>query len=126
MKKLLTAVLLTVCAYTVSAQQTIKLDELSNHIGDSVIVSGKVFGGRYLSKSENAPTFLNVGGDFPNQLLTLIVWGKDRSNFKTAPEEAYKGRHVQVAGKVELHRGKPQITLYNDTQIAIQTEEPGT
>ncbi len=122
MKKLLTVVLLIISSYAASAQQTIKLDELANHIGDSVVVSGKVFGGRYLSKSENAPTFLNVGGDFPNQLLTLVVWGKDRTNFKSAPEEAYKGRQVQVAGKVELHRGKPQIILYNDAQIAIKAE----
>ena len=120
MRKLLTAVVLLASTYTVSAQQAIKLEELSNFIGDSVIVSGKVFGGRYLSKSENAPTFLNVGGDFPNQLLTLVVWGKDRNNFKMAPEEAYKGHHVQVAGKVELHRGKPQIILYKDDQIVIQ------
>jgi hypothetical protein len=124
MRKLLTAVLLLASTYTVSAQQTIKLEELSNFIGDSVIVSGKVFGGRYLSKSENAPTFLNVGGDFPNQLLTLVVWGKDRSNFKMSPEIAYKGRQVQVAGKVELHRGKPQIILYKDDQIVIQKETP--
>jgi hypothetical protein len=68
----------------------------------------------------NAPTFLNVGGDFPNQLLTLVVWGKDRSNFKNAPEEAYKGQEVQVAGKVELHRGKPQMILYHDNQITIK------
>jgi hypothetical protein len=122
MKKMLTAALLTICAYTASAQQTIKIEELSNHIGDSVIVSGKVFGGRFLSKSENAPTFLNVGGDFPNQLLTLVVWGKDRSNFKSAPEDAYKGQEVQVAGKVELHRGKPQIILYRDNQIAIKAQ----
>ena len=116
------AVLLTIGSFTVSAQQTIKLDELSNHIGDSVIVSGKVYGGRYLSRSENAPTFLNVGGDFPNQLLTLVVWGKDRTNFKTAPEEAYKGRQVQIAGKVELHRGKPQIIIYDDAQIVLKAE----
>jgi len=120
MKKMLTAVLLIISAYSASAQQTIKLEELSNHIGDSVIVSGKVFGSRYLSKSENAPTFLNVGGDFPNHLLTLVVWGRDRSNFKKAPEQAYKGRQVQVAGRVELHRGKPQIILYRDDQIALQ------
>lgn len=120
MRKLLTAASLIICTYTLSAQQAIKLEELPNHIGDSVIVSGKVFGGRYLSRSDNAPTFLNVGGDFPNQLLTLVVWGKDRSNFKDAPEEAYKGREVKVAGKVELHRGKPQIILYKDDQITIQ------
>lgn len=122
MKNLLTVVLLTIGAYTASAQQSIKLEEISNHIGDSVIVHGKVFGSRFLSKSEDAPTFLNVGGDFPNQLLTLVVWGKDRSNFKSAPEEAYKGQEVQVAGKVELHRGKPQMILYRDNQIAIKTQ----
>ena len=120
MKKILTAALLIIGTHTLSAQKAIKLEELPNHIGDSVIVSGKVYGGRFLSRSENAPTFLNVGGDFPNQLLTLVVWGKDRSNFKIAPEEAYKGHEVKVAGKVELHRGKPQIILYKDDQIVVQ------
>ena len=120
MKRLLTVISLTLCTYIASAQKPIKLEELSNHIGDSIIVTGKVFGGRYLSKSENAPTFLNVGGAFPNQLLTLVVWGKDRVYFKTAPEEGYTGQVVQIIGKVELHRGKPQIILYNEKQISTE------
>jgi DNA/RNA endonuclease YhcR with UshA esterase domain len=119
MKRLLTAISLFLCTYIASAQKAVKLEELSNHIGDSIIVTGKVFGGRYLSKSENAPTFLNVGGAFPNQLLTLVVWGKDRTSFKGAPEETYPGQLVQIAGRVELHRGKPQIVLYHDRQITM-------
>ncbi|MEO6540843.1 MAG: hypothetical protein ABIN74_07645, partial [Ferruginibacter sp.] len=50
-----------------TAQTTIKLDEVSQHIGDSVTVCGKVTDMRYFENSKNKPTFLNMGARYPNQ-----------------------------------------------------------
>jgi hypothetical protein len=62
------------------SQTTIKLEEISKHVGDSVKVCGKVYGIRYLEQSENSLTFINIGGSYPNQLLTVnksakSLWG---------------------------------------------------
>ena len=42
------------------AQDTIRVEDASKHIGDSVTVYGKIYGGIFLDKSKNQPTFLNM------------------------------------------------------------------
>ena len=55
---------------------------------------------------------------FPNQLLTLVVWGSDRKNFSNTPEIFYINKNVRVSGKVMLFKEKPQLVLYSEKQIA--------
>ncbi|MBB1287271.1 hypothetical protein HRH25_23045 [Flavisolibacter sp. BT320] len=106
------------------SQKDIKINELSNHTGDSVTLKGKVFGIRYLESAKNAPTFINVGGVFPNQLLTIVIWGNVRKNLGYAPEEKpYVNGFAKVSGRVELFRGKPQIVITNPSQLSILYDE---
>ncbi len=99
------------------AQTEIKLEDVSKHIGDSVVITGKIYSGRYLHNSKGAPTLLNMGDMFPNQLLTLVVWGSDRKNFSNLPEIFYINKNVRVSGKVTLFKEKPQLVLYSEKQI---------
>src|SRR5688500_3066901 len=109
MKQLLVILLLT-ATYTSWAQKEIKLEELSSHIGDSIKVKGKIYGVRYLQSAKNTPTFINVGGTFPNQLLTIVIWGDVRKKLGYAPEEKpFADGVAVVSGKVELYKEKPQI-----------------
>ncbi|RYG29811.1 MAG: hypothetical protein EOO01_37670 [Chitinophagaceae bacterium] len=119
MKKLLT-VLAFMAAISAHAQKEIKIDELSSYTGDSVTVKGKIFGVRYLESAKNTPTFINVGGAFPNQLLTIVIWGDVRKKLSYAPEEEpYVNGFTKVSGRVELYRGKPQIVVTNPSQLSI-------
>lgn len=107
-----------------SAQEVIDLKDVSKHIGDSVLVCGKIFSGRFLPRSEGSPTLLNMGGLYPDQLLTLVIWGKDRQPFNGIPEKLYKDQDVCVTGKIEMFKDKPQIVLYMEItgryrQIAV-------
>ena len=123
MKGLLTVLTLfvTLC---VSAQTEIGLDELASHVGDSVIVKGKIHGVRYLESAKNTPTFINVGGAFPNQLLTIVIWGDVRKKLNYAPEEKpYVNGFAKISGKVELYKGKPQIVIMNPSQLTILYDE---
>src|SRR5882757_3075930 len=119
MKKLLTiaAVFVSVTTY---AQTTIKIEELSAHIGDSITVCTTIYGGKFFDKPGNAPTLLNAGAAYPNSPLTLVIWSDLRAKYKTPPEELYKGKAVCIAGKVILFKEKPEIVIYAAEQIIMQ------
>ena len=103
-----------------SAQQKIDLGEVDKHIGDSVTVCGKIFGGKFLSSSNNQPTFLNMGAEYPNQLLSIVIWGNTRKLFSYKPEEKLKNKNVCVTGKIETYKNKPQIVIQQVQQIQEQ------
>ena len=101
------------------AQKEIKTTEAANHVGDSVTMTGEIMGARFLTGSNGRPTLMNMGAPYPNQHLTLIILGENRSQFSGAPEMLYNNTMVRVWGKVELFKGKPQIVLKSEKQIQV-------
>jgi hypothetical protein len=104
------------------SQTTIKLEDASKHVGDSVNVCGKVSGGIYLEDMEESPTFLSLGPAYPDQLLTLMIPKDQRGKYETAPETIYVEKDVCVLGKIVIVRDLPQITVYKKEQIKITTK----
>jgi len=104
----------------VQAQQEIKIDELNKHIGDSVTVCTKVYGGIYLDRSKDTPTLLNAGGNYPEAPLTILIWAEARKQFKGAPEVFYKDKNICVTGKIILYKDKPEIVVYEEKQIVLK------
>lgn len=102
------------------AQITIQPKDAPKYIGQTVTVCGKIYGGKYLDAVKNKPTFLNMGALYPNQLLTVVIWGDSRRNFSYAPEEKLKNKMVCVTGKVETFKGKAQITIDKESLIKEQ------
>ena len=100
-----------------NAQQKITLEEVSKHVGDSVVICGKIFGGKFLNTANNQPTFLNMGAAYPDQLLTIVIWGNTRKLFAGKPEEKFKGKTVCVTGKISVFKNKPQIVVERIEQI---------
>jgi len=120
MRKTLLTILLFCSASYLKAQQKITLQEVSKHIGDSVAVCGKIFGGKFLDAVNNKPTFLNMGAAYPDQLLTIVIWGSTRKLFAYKPEEKLKNKMVCITGKIELFKNKPQIVLQQPAQLQEQ------
>lgn len=123
MKFLFTFLLSIIITNLTHAQKAIKLEDIAQHIGDSVLIEGKVYSGRFLSNSEGAPTLLNLGALYPNQKLTLVIKGTSRKNFDAAPEVSYTDQMVWVKGKLELFKGKPQMILWSKVQIGVIEQE---
>lgn len=118
MKKFLVFFAFTIaCAGTASAQTMIAAKDAAKHIGDSVTVTDKVFGGKAFSPSNM--TLLDIGGYNPNQLLTIMIPGADRAKFKGAPENDYKGKDVSVTGKIILYKNKPEIIVNDPKQLKL-------
>jgi micrococcal nuclease len=103
-----------------SYAQQIKPEEAKNHIGDSLTVCGSVDGGKYLENANRQPTLLDMGGSYPNQALTLLIWGDNRSRFSYKPEEALRGKEVCVTGKIILYKDKPEIILDSEAQVKVK------
>lgn len=106
-------------AASASCAGAISWDKASRSMGRTATVRGKVAGTRYASSSNGAPTFLNLGVDYPNpRRFTVVIWGRNRSNFGT-PERTYRGRVICVRGLVRAYRGRPEIHASSRSQIAF-------
>lgn len=120
MHKTLCILITFIAIIDISAQQKITLAEINKHIGDSVTVCGKITGGKFLDAVKNQPTFLNMGAAYPNQLLTVVIWGNTRKLFSYKPEELLKAKEVCVTGRIELFKEKPQIVVTQVAQLQVQ------
>ncbi len=107
-------------AFSVSAQSKINLEEVAQHMGDSVRVCGKVFGTRFLENSNGRPTLINMGGAYPNELLTVVIYGDDREKFAGKPEEICNNKNICVTGRIVTFKGKAQIIITAPEQLVIQ------
>lgn len=120
MKKGLVALAAILLSASLYAQQEIKIDELGKHVGDSVTVCTKIFGGVYLDRSKNTPTLLNAGGNYPDAPLTLVIWADAREHFENKPEVFYKDKQVCIKGRISIYKEKPQIVIYDEQQLTIK------
>jgi DNA/RNA endonuclease YhcR with UshA esterase domain len=123
--KLFTLLLLSFSFLNSYAQKEIKLEELKDHIGDSVILQGKISEVHYLESAKNKPTLINIGGVYPNQLLTIVIREDVRSQLHLTPSSKDIGNKVWVAGKIEVYNNKLQIVIRQPKQIDIIQDSQG-
>ena len=111
--------LFSVCIISMAHGQTsIKLDEVSSHIGDSVTVCGKVSGMRYFENSKDKPTFLNIGAKYPNQQLTVVIWESVKTLF-TGKVEDLVDKEICITGRIILYKERPEIVIEKPEQIVV-------
>ncbi len=102
-----------------SFAQTFTPEEATKHIGDSIKVCGKIFGGRFFETSNNSPTLLNMGAAFSASPLTIMIPGNVRVKMGYAPEIELRDKNVCVTGTVILFKGKTEIIVYNLAQLEV-------
>ena len=120
MKKGLSVIFILLLSAVVHGQQEIKLEDLNKHVGDSVTVCTKIYGGIFLDRSKDTPTLLNAGDKYPNAPLTVVIGADARQKFKEKPELFYKDKEVCITGKISLYKEKPQIVVYSEQQIVVK------
>lgn len=101
-----------------SAQTQISIDSVSAYIGKTVKVCDKV-AGTFFTKGDKPVTYLNLGADYPNTKLTIVIFQKDLINFPLTPSVHYKGMDVCVTGEVGTYKDKLQIIANKAEQIEI-------
>jgi hypothetical protein len=89
----------------------IDIKDAANHVNQDVIVSGKVYGYKVLE----GLTLVNLGAAYPDQLMTLVLRGD-----ATAIAADLDGKTIQITGKIELYKGKPEIVVRDPKMITKQ------
>ena len=107
---------LVLVASVAHAQKPLTTAEARDHVGEKSTVCGDVVGAHYAASTRGSPTFINLDKPYPNQVFTALIWGSDRRKFGD-PEEAYKGRHICVTGKISDYKGVPEIVVSDPSQI---------
>jgi hypothetical protein len=93
-------------------------EEAASHVGENATVCGLVASARYAAQATAAPTFLDFGKPYPNQIFTAIIFGSDRAKFG-APEISLREKQVCVTGEIFLYQGKPEIILRDPKQLIL-------
>ncbi len=119
MKKISVTLLSLFIIAVVSAQTSIKLEDASKHIGDSVTVCGLVADMRYFENSKNKPTLLNIGAKHPDAPLTVVIWENARALFTTKVEDLMN-KNICITGRIILYKDKPEIIIDKPDQIVVQ------
>ena len=86
----------------------IDIKDAANHVNENVIVSAKVYG----FKALEGMTLVNLGAAYPDQLMTVVLRGD-----AAAMAAELDGKTIQVTGKIELYRGKPEIVVRDGKMI---------
>lgn len=112
MKQSLTLLLLLI-GIASFAQTKIAASDATKHIGDSVLIQDMVYSVNVL---DNGMTMLNLGGNFPNHLLVVMIPAKLNALFPGKPDDV-KGNIITITGKLINYNGKPEIIVSDQLQI---------
>src|SRR5664279_1331004 len=104
MKKIILTAIVSLIYSTSFCQTKINIDSVTKHYGEKVTVCSKVYGTKALEKV----TFINLGAAYPNSLLTVVIFTKDKDKFKSAPEAMYSEKTICVTGELKEYNGKPE------------------
>ena len=109
----------SICLWQISFSQTVPLDSAKFYEGKTITVCAKVID-TYVSKHEDATTFINFGQPFPHSTFSVVIFEKDLENFKYTPSVYLKGKNICVTGKVKIFKDKPEIIINSPAQIKEQ------
>ncbi|WP_293298599.1 hypothetical protein [Pedobacter sp. UBA4863] len=115
MKKLLLTFSIALAFGTVKAQTTVTAKEVVNYVGKEVTLCDSVYSTRAM---ENI-SLLNIGGKYPKEVITLVVFKSDRAKFEKEPTELYANKRICVTGKVTLYKDKLQIVVNEPKQVKV-------
>ena len=116
--KLLFSLIFSWCYLSSFAQKRISIDSINYHKNELIIVCGKVFETKFSEETET--TFIDLGGAYPNALLTVVIFGKDLANFKEAPEILYKDKNICVTGVIKEYKTKHEIIVSKPEEIVVE------
>jgi len=115
MKKILAVLFISLI--TTYAQEKYTAADAANHYEEEVIVTGVL---TQVNTPKNGMIYLNLDGKFPENIFTGVIFKKNAELFTNLKE--LEGKRIEIFGKVEEYKGKPQIVLKEPGQIKIVEE----
>ncbi len=96
--------------------QVIQAKDAENHYGEEKIVEGYVASTR---KYSNPALFINFCKPYPNHCFSSIIWSSNWYKFPQDAATLYYNKTVRVRGDIAEYEGKPEIILYDPSQIEV-------
>jgi len=106
-----------IVSFTAAAQTKVKLSDLKEHIGDSIMVEGPVKAVRYAEGVDQSFTFITMGN--PNNSLIVILTSDTRNQYSVKPEDAFRNKSIRVTGRLASNNNTLQMTISDPTQIVV-------
>lgn len=97
----------------ISSLKRISSKEVRQHIGDSLFVTGLV-AEVFLN---DKVAYLNIDNKFPKNILSCAIFSSKFIEFGDL--SGYKGKNIEVMGRISTFKNKPQIILNSKDQIKI-------
>lgn len=101
------------------SKNDIPANKATKHFGEEISIFGKVYDERHSDK--DSLTMIALDGNFPNEMLMIIIRDDDKSLFQQAQKFDLSGKKVIVRGKVLNINNRPQIALSDPTQLMVFT-----
>lgn len=96
----------------------IDVSKVADYDGKLVTFCSKVYSGKVLDS--NGMTLLDVGAEYPEAPLTVVIYADSLKNFDFKPVAYYVGKTVCFTGTVKLYKGKPEIICNTQKDITIK------
>ena len=122
MKALLTCVV-TFFSLAAFSQTWIQPETAEKQKGNMVIVMGFVTDVTYVTDAKSYTALFQLNEKDSNKSLLVIFRSSVQPKF-TKAETPLLHQYVEVKGKVEMYKGKSQIIVQSENEIAIVKESP--
>ena len=124
MRKFLLLIAVVICYNSLLAQKRITPEDASKHLGEKVIITGKIVGGKLVQRSKKTSTVLNMGNNNRSS-VAIVINNDDRKNFPYKPEEYFSYKKVSVTGTITETNGKAEVLIKSPDDIKIEESGAG-
>lgn len=90
-----------------------ELKDTPKAVGKEVVLVDSVYDGRAFEDH----TLLNIGGKFPNQLISVFISKKDYEKFGGDVLKLFLHKKISVNGKLTLYKEKAQVVVTDPKQL---------
>lgn len=98
--------------------EVISYQDASKYIGEIKTVEGTIVGTYKHTNTDSSIIFLNFHDPYIGY-FTALIWSDDWDKFPESPDIFYKNKKVRVTGKIEEHKGSPEIIVNDIDQIEV-------
>lgn len=118
MKKFLLICSFVAVSFSLKAQKDVivghwDFKDINKAVGKEVVIVDSVYGGRAFENH----TLLNVGGQYPGEIVSVFIAKSDYKNFSDDVLKLYLHKKISIEGKVSLYKDKAQIVVTDPKQI---------
>lgn len=104
-----------------SCHNPISWQNVGQHIGSTVSVTGAVMAVAQKEGVRGNPTWIEIGAAFPNpNRLKVVIWIEDKHRLPMVMPDVLDGKIVCITGLVTDYKGVAQIVMRDARQFSLQ------